>query len=363
MDEHPHTQHLCLARAAWKQPSVARLVAAAGSIRPEALTDPATCEAAGWSPGKIRTLLEQTGNRADEHWLEAHPEWQPVALGEPDYPPLLMQIPEPPPVLFVRGDPAVLHRPQVAMVGTRNPSADGRVNAHAFARGLADAGFVVTSGLALGVDGRAHEGALETGTTVAVLGTGPDRIYPARHKSLAERVAEAGTLVTEFPPGAPPRAHHFPRRNRIISGLSLATLVVEAAPRSGSLITARLAAEQGREVLAVPGSIHNPQSRGCHGLLRDGARWMESLVDVREALEPMRTLAEAVDPPGPEAPESEDDDPVLAAFTAGVNNLDQLHERTGLDPSTLGQRLAELELEGRIERLPGGYQCLALPGG
>lgn len=175
-------------------------------------------------------MLEQTRDWTDEHWLQAHPEWQPVALGDPDYPALLRQIPEPPPVLFVRGDPAILHRPQVAMVGTRNPSADGRVNAHAFARGLAEAGFVVTSGLALGVDGRAHEGALETGTTVAVLGSGPDRIYPARHKHLAARIADAGTLVTEFPPGAPPRAHHFPRRNRIISGLSLATLVVEAAP-------------------------------------------------------------------------------------------------------------------------------------
>ena len=358
MDEHAHAQSLCLARAAWKQPSVARLVAAAGSIRSEALTDPVTCEVAGWSCRRIRDLLEDSRDRTDEHWLEQHPDWRVVALGEPDYPPLLMQIPEPPPVLFVRGDPAVLHRPQVALVGTRNPSADGRVNAHAFARGLAQAGFVVTSGLALGVDGRAHEGALETGTTVAVLGSGPDRIYPARHKPLAERIAEIGTLVTEFPPGAPPRANHFPRRNRIISGLSLATLVVEAAPRSGSLITARLAVEQGREVLAVPGSLRNPQSRGCHGLLRDGARWMESVADVREALQPMRTVAEAADPPESEGPAREDQDPVLGAFTAGVNNLDQLHERTGLDPSTLGQRLAELEFQGQIERLPGGYQRL-----
>ena len=358
MDEHPYAQHLCLARAAWKQPSLARLVAAAGSIRSEALTDPATCEGAGWSPEQIRDLLEQARDWTDEDWLERHPEWQPVALGEPDYPALLLQIPEPPPVLFVRGDPAVLHRPQVALVGTRNPSADGRVNAHAFARGLAQTGFVVTSGLALGVDGRAHEGALETGTTVAVLGSGPDRVYPARHKDLAERVAQAGALVTEFPPGAPPRAHHFPRRNRLISGLSLATLVVEAAPRSGSLITARLAAEQGREVLAVPGSLHNPQSRGCHGLLRDGARWMESVADVREALESMRTVAESVEPPSTEGHAPDDDDPVLAAFTAGVNNLDQLHERTGMDPSSLGQRLAELEFEGHVERLPGGYQRL-----
>ncbi len=359
MDEYPQTPHLCLARAALKKPSVARLVASAGSIRPEALMDPAICETQGWSPDEVSAVLDPARDRADERWLDANPAWRPVALGDADYPAPLLQIPEPPPVLFVRGDPTVLHQPQVAVVGTRNPSADGRVNAHAFARGLANAGLVVTSGLALGVDGRAHDGALEAGTTVAVLGSGPDRIYPARHRRLAERIAEAGALVTEFPPGAPPRAHHFPRRNRIISGLSLATMVVEASPRSGSLITARLAAEQGREVLAVPGSLQNPQSRGCHGLLRDGARWMESVADVREALEPMRTVAEAVDPPGDAAPEPEDEDPVLGAFTAGMNNLDQLHERTGLDPSSLAQRLAELEIEGRIERLPGGYQRLS----
>lgn len=358
MDEYPQTPHLRLARAALKKPSVARLVAAAGSIRPEALMDPAICETLGWSPDEVSAVLDSARDQADERWLDANPEWQPVALGDADYPALLLQVPEPPPVLFVRGDPAVLHQPQVAVVGTRNPSADGRVNAHAFARGLADAGLVVTSGLALGVDGRAHEGALDAGTTVAVLGSGPDRVYPARHQRLAERIAGSGALVTEFPPGAPPRAHHFPRRNRIISGLSLATLVVEAAPRSGSLITARLAAEQGREVLAVPGSVRNPQSRGCHGLLRDGARWMESVADLREALEPMRTLVEGVVPVGTQSREREDHDPVLAAFTAGVNNLDQLHERTGLDPSTLGQRLTELEFQGRIERLPGGYQQL-----
>lgn len=360
MDEHGDPLRLALARAALKQPAVGRLVALAGGIDPYRLLDPGLCERARYSPEQVHALLDEARSRADEArgWRQAG--WHLMALGEPDYPPLLRRIPDPPPVLFVRGEPALLSQPQVALVGTRHPSADGRVNAHAFGRQLAAAGFCVTSGLALGIDGQAHEGALEGGSTLAVLGCGPDRIYPARHRALAGRVAAAGALVTEFPPGAPPRAHHFPRRNRIISGLSLATIVVEAAPRSGSLITARLAAEQGREVLAVPGSIHNRQSRGCHDLLRDGAGWMESVTDLRQALQPMRTLAEAVEPPG--AGQSEPRDPVLAAFTGGVNNLDQLHERTGLDPSTLSQRLAELEFEGSIERLPGGYQRLARPG-
>lgn len=356
MDEASHKPYLGVARAALNQPALGRLAAAAGCIRREALTDPTVCQALGWSPAEVDAALERSRTEADERWLEAHPAWQPVALGDAAYPALLQQIPEPPPVLLVRGNVGLLQQCQIAVVGTRNPSADGKVNAHAFARELADAGFVVTSGLALGVDGRAHEGALDTGTTVAVLGSGPDRVYPERHQDLADRIADTGALITEFPPGAPPRAHHFPRRNRIISGLSLATLVVEASPRSGSLITARLAAEQGREVLAVPGSLRNPQSRGCHGLLRDGARWMESVADVREALDPMRTLVEGVAPGAARAREPADDDTVLAAFTAGVNNLDQLHERTGLDPATLGQRLTELEFQGRIERLPGGYQ-------
>ena len=193
------------------------------------------------------------------------------------YPALLKQIADPPPLLFVRGDRDYLAQPQLAIVGSRNPTHTGRALAREFAAHLASFGLTITSGLASGIDGAAHQGAIEAGgTTLAVTGTGLDRVYPARHRDLAHRVAENGALVTEFPPGTAPLAANFPRRNRLISGLSLGTLVVEAALRSGSLITARSALEQGREVFAIPGSIHNPLARGCHALIRDGAKLVES---------------------------------------------------------------------------------------
>jgi DNA processing protein len=259
-------------------------------------------------------------------------------------------------VLAVRGDPAILAGPQLAMVGARAASADGTDNAFRFARSLAAAGFAITSGLALGVDAAAHRGALAAcGATVAVLGNGPDRIYPPHHRKLAHQIIEGGgVLVTEFAPGSQPRREYFPARNRVISGLSFGTIVVEAALRSGSLITARTAAEQGREVFAIPGALHNPLSKGCHRLLRDGANWLESVDDVLNAFGDFRrTLA---DSPALSAARGPDDTTgLLAHFTTGINGLDDLASRSGLPMTELAEQLAELELDGKIKRVTGGY--------
>jgi len=218
-----------------------------------------------------------------------------VTWADTDYPPLLREIPAPPVVLYVIGDRQSLSHPQFAIVGSRNPTPMGRENAQAFAKTLAGAGLTITSGLALGIDGAAHRGALDAGgKTIAVVGTGLDRVYPARHRDLAYAVVQQGALVSEFPLGTPPKSENFPVRNRIISGLSLGTLVVEAAVQSGSLITARLATEQGREVFAIPGSIHSPQARGCHALIRQGAKLVETAQDILEELGPLsRFISEA----------------------------------------------------------------------
>lgn len=278
--------------------------------------------------------------------------WQ---MLEPDsdlWPELLRQIDDAPAVLFVRGDPALLSRPQLAMVGARHASTEGLDNARRFARTLAGAGFTITSGLALGVDRAAHEGALQAGTTVAVLGHGPGRCYPPRNQALAEQiVSQGGALLTEFPPDLPPRASYFPQRNRLISGLSLATIVVEAAERSGSLITARLAAAQGREVFAIPGSIHNPLSKGCHRLLRDGANWLESVQDVLAAFSSLTTVAESTLPTSA----GSSTHPLLRYFVSGPNSIDQLQLRSAIDIGELSRQLSQLELSGEIRRVPGGY--------
>ena len=220
-----------------------------------------------------------------------------IAPGDDDFPDLLARIPDPPERLHVVGDVEALHLPAIAIVGSRNPTEGGRQNAFAFARHLSRAGFCIVSGLALGIDTAAHEGALEGGgKTVAFLGHGMDRIYPPQNIELARSIAARGAVCTEFPPGSAPRREHFPQRNRLISGLSLGTLVVEAAKRSGSLISARLAAEQGREIFAIPGSIHNPMARGCHQLIRQGAKLVESADDILCELAPLvKHLLEAPD--------------------------------------------------------------------
>ncbi|MHB8744379.1 MAG: DNA-processing protein DprA [Sulfuricaulis sp.] len=229
-------------------------------------------------------------------WL-AEPRHHLIVWSDPDYPSLLREIPDPPAMLYVLGDRCLLARPQLAIVGSRNPTPMGRDNARAFAANLAGAGLVITSGLALGVDGAAHRGALEAGgKTIALAGTGLDRVYPSAHRDLAHDISRHGALVSEFPLATPPRPENFPRRNRLISGLSLGTLVVEAALQSGSLITARLASEQGREVFAIPGSIHSPQSRGCHALIRQGAKLVETAQDVLEELGPLVSVVRRAAP-------------------------------------------------------------------
>jgi len=244
-----------------------------------------------------------------------------------------------------------LHHPQrLAIVGSRNPTPQGQANAHQFAQALSQTGVCIVSGLALGVDGAAHEGALEGGSpTIAVVGTGLDRVYPKRHLNLAHRIAAQGAIVSEYPLGTPPLAAHFPQRNRLIAGLSQGTLVVEAALQSGSLITARLAAEQGREVFAIPGSIHAPQSKGCHALIRQGAKLVESANDILEDLRLPTSSSLPFD-----APSSAKEDALLEALGHDPVSLDALQARTGLDTATLQARLLELELEGQVGRLPGG---------
>ncbi len=293
-------------------------------------------------------------------WLR-HPDHQMVTLADTDYPDLLREIDDPPPVLYLIGDIELLHQPQIAMVGSRNPTPTGLDNAREFARSLAAAGLCITSGLAIGIDGASHEGALSSGNTVAVLGTGPDRIYPASHHELAHRIAEKGLLVSEFPPGIPARAENFPRRNRIISGLALGTLVVEAAPQSGSLITARLATEQGREVFAIPGSIHNPLARGCHALIRQGAKLVESAQDIVEELGALLgSLTSVVDsrPISTQTDTSRLNDPdyqsLLDALGYDSVSIDELITRSGLTAEVVSSMLLLLELEGHVSSAPGG---------
>ena len=313
---------------------------------------------------------------ADLAWL-AEPGHRLLRCTEADFPPLLESIPQPPAALFVAGDASLLLHPQVAVIGARRASGAGKSNARAFARQLALAGFVVTSGQAAGIDGAAHEAALEAGqATVAVIGTGPDRVYPRIHRELQARVVAQGALVSEFPPGTPARADHFPRRNRLIAGLSLGTLVVEAGLHSGSLITARLAAEQGREVFALPGSIHNPLARGCHRLIRDGARLVESALEVAECLAPAAralgvelALRLAQAPPAPAGGARRAagwrDDPdyrrLLDVLVHDPLALDELAARTGQAAAELSSMLLMLELEGCVEGLPGG-RYHRLPG-
>ena len=292
-----------------------------------------------------------------------------VGWHDPDYPPLLRRAGSPPLALFVDGDPARLWHPGVAVVGSRGPTAGGRDNARDFALALARAGFAVTSGLAAGIDRAAHEAALEAGgLTVAVLGTGPDVPYPQGHAGLMARIAATGAVVSEHPPGTSARREHFPSRNRILAGLALGTLVIEAATRSGALITARLAAEAGREVFAVPGSIHNPMARGCHRLLRDGAALVESADEVIEALgawagalrgelrrrlgaagaaaDPVASAGNAVG--AGQAPADPDHHRLWSALGHDPTTMDQLVERTGLTTAALSPILLAMELQGRV---------------
>lgn len=316
---------------------------------------------------------------ATQQWLDTAAPGQVHALlplGHAQYPQSLLQTEDPPLLLFVQGSTRCMAagRPwfpfpqSLAMVGSRNPTAQGLANARAMAQALADAGLCIVSGLAQGIDAAAHEGALRaaqpggcaTPSTIAVVGTGLDQVYPRRHAALAQEIAAQGLIVSEYPLGSEPLPAHFPQRNRIISGLSQGTLVVEAALRSGSLITARLASEQGREVFAIPGSIHAPQARGCHALLRQGAKLVETAQDVLDELQGMAVAMPARPAPAAQPAEREDGDATLRALAHDPLSLDELMDRTGMGAATLQARLLELELDGQVERLPGGlYQRLS----
>jgi DNA processing protein len=295
--------------------------------------------------------------RADEAWLDANGAFL-LSAASPDYPPLLALLPDAPAVLYVRGVASVLSEPQIAMVGSRNPTAGGRDSARAFAAHFARAGLGITSGLALGIDTASHEGALGAGgVTTAVLGCGLDVCYPHQNRGLADRIAASGAVITEFPPGTPARPSHFPQRNRIIAGLAAGTLVVEAACRSGSLITARLAGVAGREVFALPGSIHNEMARGCHELIRQGAKLVERPEDVLCELK-----ISLVDQMGATTRADAAGSPVLDkaykilldALAFEPASVDSLIERTGLNSESIASMLLILELDGHVAPHPGG---------
>ncbi len=345
----------------------ARLIERFGS--PQGVLDaaPEALRELGLKPPAISAL-----GRPDRAWIDAVLRWATrpdahlLTLDDPRYPPLLRQIADPPTLLYVRGEPGLLADPQVAIVGSRNPSAAGREITREFARRLAACGLIITSGLATGVDGEAHGAALETGKTIAVLGTGPDRVYPAGHRDLARRIAGQGALVSEFAPGEGPLAHHFPRRNRLIAGLSLGTLVTEAALRSGSLITARQAGEQGREVFAVPGSIRNPLARGCHALIREGAVLVEEPAEVLAALAPqlrgqLAALAPVLHGGGADGTAWPDPDYRRLIEALGFDPVapDELIRCTGLSAAAVSSMLLVLELAGHVSSCPGGRYCRA----
>lgn len=306
-------------------------------------------EALGRPPDTLDAQVERTWQ-----WLRTNPRHQVLTLGDADYPDPLLQTADPPLLLYLSGRRELLQSACVAVVGSRSPTPQGRDNATSFSLGLSQAGFCVVSGMALGIDGAAHEAALRgPGSTLAVLGTGLDQLYPSRHLALGRRIQVEGLLVSEYALGTPPLAPNFPRRNRIIAGLSQGCLVVEAALRSGSLITARLASEAGREVFAIPGSIHSPLARGCHELIRQGAALVESPAEMLEALRPMSLRPSPVAPapaePGPDGERGR----VLDAMGHDPVTLDALIARGGWPAAQLNGLLLELELDGLVARLPG----------
>lgn len=288
-------------------------------------------------------------------WLEADNNHL-ITLADPHYPQALLEIPDPPPVLYAKGNLHWLNTPGIAVVGSRNASPQGEKNAEEFSQALARHGYTIISGMALGIDGAAHRGALRTnGATIAVVGTGLDIVYPARHRELAHQIAERGLIISEFPLGTPSKAQNFPRRNRIISGLSSGCLVVEANVQSGSLITARLAAEQGREVFAIPGSIHSPVSKGCHQLIKQGAKLVDNIQDIVDELGSISR--ENISAEAEKSPEA---NLLLDSMGFDPISVEALAALSGLTADSLSAMLLVLELEGQVASLPGGrYQRLA----
>lgn len=364
---------LALMRAPIRPGLATALMDAHGDAAAALRAGPPAWRAAGIRGPALAALArpDHAAIEADRRWL-AGPERRLLAWGEADYPWLLRKIEAAPAGLFLEGDASLLWHPQIAVVGSRRPTPVGADNARRFAGELAAAGWVVTSGLAEGIDAHAHQAALAKGRTIAVIGTGPDSSYPAAHAGLMAKIAAQGLVVSEYPPGTLPRQSHFPARNRLIAGLSLGTLVVEAALRSGALITARLAADAGREVFALPGSIHNPLAQGCHRLIRQGAALVESPAEVIEGLAGMAlSLAEGLRQqlPGPvvaaDAPPSgtvaaDADEPrLLAVMGFEPVPLDVLADRSGLTLPRLSAILLGMELDGRIRADNGRYSRLA----
>ncbi len=353
-----------------------RLLAHFGS--PQAVLDASVTALGAWVDGPTALGLTRPPDghaqrlAATLAWLQAGPGRRVMVLGDADYPAPLLHAADPPLLLYLHGRSDLLQHRALAIVGSRRPSAQGRDNARRFAAAVAAQGWTIVSGMAAGVDGAAHEGALAAGgDTIAVVGTGIDRIYPASHQALAHQIAKTGLLVSELALGTPPLAQNFPQRNRIIAGLAQGTLVVEAALRSGSLITARLACEAGREVMAIPGSILSSQSAGCHALIRQGAALVDSPEQVLEELGALPPLATAAAPKVPKAPTAptaltvhadaaaaaEPDDAVLRALGHDPLSLDALIDRCGWPAPALSAHLLTLELDGLVARLPGGlYQ-------
>ncbi|MDC8784585.1 DNA-processing protein DprA [Roseateles koreensis] len=364
-----------------------RLLAAAGSVQAvfdlpptvlHALLSPKQRQFTGgaWnaSPETLAKLIDTTWR-----WLQQSPTHSVLCLSDADYPPALLATADPPLLLYLAGDRSLLNRPCLSIVGSRNPTAQGRETAEHFARDLSQHGLTIVSGLALGVDGAAHQGALQgLGSSIGVLGTGLDSVYPVKHKSLAAAMVAHGLLISEYALGTPALAANFPRRNRIIAGLSQGCLVVEAALRSGSLITARLASEAGREVFAIPGSIHSALSRGCHALIRQGAKLVETIDDVLEELPPLdlgphnaatltastataplrpsapaKPRAGTAPPPATAAPRPPAQQQVLNLMGFDPVSLDALMARGGWEAAELNAHLLELELDGAVARLPG----------
>lgn len=339
---------------------------------------PAVWQAQGLDGRQCAALAGKADHIAPwQHWLTAAPRRHVIGWHDPDYPALLRRMPAPPLALFVEGEPARLWCAGIAVVGSRAPTAGGRDTAAAFARRFAASGFSVVSGLASGIDAAAHAAAIDAdGDTVAVLGSGIDTPYPLSNRRLHARIVEAGTVVSEYPPGTPARREQFPSRNRIVAGLALGTLVVEAAQRSGALITARLAADAGREVFAIPGSIHNPMARGCHRLLRDGATLVETPEEVTESVaaiaagladalqerlaDPIQsadTISIAPGTPGPRSPPPVDPDynRLWQALGHDPTGMDELVARSGLTVARASAMLLSMELDGRVTTAHGRY--------
>ena len=338
-------------------PQRALVVLLAALRDPQAVLDASAAVLARHVPPElaaaVRAPVPTAELDATIRWLD-DPAHHLIAWDDSDYPRALLDLGHAPPVMFHLGRRDLLNRPALAIVGSRNATPQGRATARDFARALAEAGLTIVSGLALGIDAAAHEGALGTASsTVAFTGTGPDRVYPARNRDLARRIADTGSIVTEFVPGTPPRKENFPRRNRLISGLARGVLVVEATLSSGSLITARWAGEQGRDVFAIPGSIHSPFARGCHKLIRDGAKLVETAEDF---LVDLGLSQNTPSPPrAPLVPSTNNEAWLLASLGYDPVTIDALVERAGRPADVIAAALVRLELDGLVAALPGGF--------